>query len=134
MQRQHWFRDTGVLLLYENAAPAACSPSCQLCGGTFPVAAQSQSPPPPRPICLQAARLTYDSPATLQGCSHLRTLRSLSLDGLFPSEGGSRAGGMHALLGQALGLTELRLNHVLTDEEDGGFWELHHALLHHTAL
>ena len=74
------------------------------------------------PIPLQAARLTYDSPAALQGCSHLRTLRSLSLDGLFPSEGGSRAGGVHALLGQALGLTELRLNHVLTDEEDGGFW------------
>ena len=80
---------------------------------------------------VQSSRVTYNT-ASLQGCSHLRTLRSLVLDGFY-TDGGTRAEGLRALLQQTRQLTELRL-HFGVDEADGGWELLSEALQGHTAL
>lgn len=85
-----------------------------------------------RPPLLQACDLTYDSIEVLQGCSHLRTLRSLAVNGLFTSQD-SRAPGLVALLEQTQQLTELRLNFCL-DEDDDSWNQLYQALWGQTAL
>lgn len=70
--------------------------------------------------------------ASLRGCSHLRTLRSLAINGFF-TDNEDRAEGLQVLLEQTRQLTELRL-HSSVDRLDGGWETLSQALQGHTAL
>lgn len=74
--------------------------------------------------------MTYDSPELLAGCSHLRTLRSLDIYGLYAAgEGeGSQAAAVRTLLEQATQLTELSLGCCLS--EDDGSWDVLTNTLH----
>ncbi len=82
-------------------------------------------------------RLYYDQTeehVQYSRCQHLHTLRSLSVSGLYARGGAdTREAALCALLQPARGLTELRLNHCV-DEEDGGWEALCPALAGHTAL